>query len=137
ERVSPQLPTQRRDGGGQMQKGRQSLCGFMGRGRTQRQQRFPKSLRHPGARKQESRKAFGKNATCTAWLATEEPSCPQLETQRIASTGNIPNAPLIVAVLRRRGGPTHRAASNWGSCREHEMEGVIDDVVGSNRYSMR
>src|SRR5258707_15289873 len=97
-----------------MQKGRQSLCRFMGRGRTQRQQRFPKPLRHPGTRKQESRKSFGKNATRAALLATEEPSGPQLGTERIASTGNIPNAPLIVAVLRRRGGPPYGAGRKRG-----------------------
>ena len=94
-----QLPTRRRDRRGQMKKARQPLGRFMSARRTQGQQRLAKPLGHPRSRQQEEGESFGKNATSTVLLATEESSGPKLDTKGIATTGNVTKRPLITAVL--------------------------------------
>ena len=51
------------------------------------------------SRQEKGSKAFGENVTSTIWLATEEASGLELNTQRLAATGKITNRPLLVTVL--------------------------------------
>ena len=76
-----------------------NLGRFMSARRTQGQQRLAKPLGHARSRQQEEGESFGKNATSTVLLATEESSGPKLDTKGIATTGNVTKRPLITAVL--------------------------------------
>jgi hypothetical protein len=113
ERLPLQLPTKCRDRGRQMQSARQPVCHFMSRCYTQGEQRRTQPLRHARSWQQEGWESFGKDATSTGRLATEESAGSEQHTQQMTATGNIANHPLIAAMLSCRGSMAHRTARPW------------------------